>query len=1034
MRKNIAKFGLGLLALAVTGISALSLAPLAAFADTGVKTERAAVFEESYTCGTTLDLPAHTLSDGQKEYSASAIVPTPSGATVKGSEITLSEAGRYTVSYVATAAGGEMLREGFSFIATESLYSVTSSISSVGYGHSLANYDITTDVVLASVGSRDRFEYHPIINLNELDGTEFIEFFVTPEIISTPDASKIQVMLTDVHDEENFVLISIKKGTAAQAGAKWAETNSYITGNCVGQVPAGLEKGYTGIVVYGSDYRLQKGTVWGANVPFALPGNPNYLSLDEPNNNPEDVATQSLKLSMDNESGDIYANGQLVTVLKNSDIYGDTLWQGFTTGECYLSVYGESFNAGSLGLGIKSINGVALTEENSFADSKAPVITVDYGGETAVPNAVTGKPYKIFDAAAHDDYSGACAVESRVYYGYGTDGEVRLNVSDNAFTPIKAGVYTIVYSAQDRYGNAATTEVEVTAETDSASTLTVSVADAENGVAGSEYILEIPSFANERGQTSWYAVASLNGNADVSYTITAEEGRFVPEYAGTYTLTYHYSDYIIEGTVQKSFDVAASQTPVLHGTPVLPKYVMLGCEYVLPELLGTVYTDGTPVVKSCEILVKEDGGSERKLGTKLITYAQQYIELIYRIADGSGSEIKSERIPVVDVGYNGIYRIDKYFYSDEFTATATKDYIRFTADKAEGSSARMTFINRLQVFDFSLRTYASGNGFTKLSIILTDATDERVQVKFTYRNVSGIVWFSINDGDEVSLAGAAFNDANASLLLGYNGLNNTVMPTGIPALSYPVTADMAGNAFKGFAEMSAYMTVELDGITNKNNASLNIVNLNGQRISNIYTDNSRPQLSATTASGDRLQGTEYTIPKVYAGDVLDVVYGTMSVTAPDGTYAVARDGTVIGEGSDISRDYIIVLEQFGAYTVSYIVTDICGNKLVYEYVLRAADFTAPEVKVVSPETEGNVGKAIKIADIVVTDNKDKALDDFTIYVTVVTPENRSYVLLDENGNSASSFTASHAGVYTIVYMVMDSSGNLAETSYKVNVR
>lgn len=1031
------KLKLGFLAAAALGAAAMALTPLAKSVYAETEGESPAFgFGQSYMVGETVEIPSRKLTEGDKSYDSCVLVTTPAGVTLTGSEAHLSEAGKYTVTYVANRADGTVLKEEYSFIACDNLYSVTSSLSSVTYGHTLAGYEITTDAVLASVSSRDRFLYNPMVDLNALGGKEFIEFFVTPEVIGTPDAMKIQIVLTDAHDEDNFVVISIKKGTAAQAGAAWAERNSYITANAVGQVPAGLENGYTGIEVYGKQYRLQKGTVWGANLRFSMPGNPAYVSLDDPQNDPDKVATQSLKISLDNETGDIYANGQLVTVLKNSDIYDDVLWKGFTTGECYLSVYGEGFNSAALGLGIVSLGGESMREggENKFIDDTAPVISIDAGGEAQTPRAVAGKPYRLFAVEAVDDYSGRCEVVGSVYYNTPDGARVRADVKDGCFTPFKAGSYTVEYTAADRYGNVAVETVEIIAEADSSALLVAEIADAADGEAGCELRVPVPEFSNARGNCRWEAVASLNGNDNVAYKITSENPVFTPEYAGAYTLTYTYGDYVTEGKAEKTFNVGASRKPVIDGMPVLPEYLILGCEYNLPSVSGTVYTDGTPVRKVCGIYVSEDGGAERAINGKLITYANSYAEVIYRISDGDGSEVKSAKIPVIDVGYNGNYKIEKYFYGDGFSTVTDKDYIRFTADGAQGETAATTFINPLQTFDFSLRVYASGKGFNSISVILSSASDIDSKVKFTYRNEGGQVMFSVNGGSEVALTATAFNDPTSPLTLSFNGFNNTVMPTGVSSLAYKVTHDTRGNEFKGFENMSAYMTVELGGITDKNSASVNIVSLNGQKISNVYTDITKPQLSAATASGDRLQGTEYVIPKVYAADVLDVVTGTMSVTAPDGSFAVSKDGVVIGTGSDISRDYTIVLSQFGAYTVRYEVADICGNKLTYEYVLRAADFTPPEVEVVSPVTEGAVGAQIKVADIRISDNRDEKVEDFTVFVTVTTPDFRSHSLISADGKCAATFTASYAGEYTVTYLVLDSSGNMGSASYKIDVR
>ena len=224
-------------------------------------------------------------------------------------------------------------------------------------------------------------------------------------------------------------------------------------------------------------------------------------------------------------------------------------------------------------------------------------------------------------------------------------------------------------------------------------------------------------------------------------------------------------------------------------------------------------------------------------------------------------------------------------------------------------------------------------------------------------------------------------------------------------------------------------------MTRQKQAGVDIFSICGQMISGIYVDNIKPMLSASAASGARPCGTEFVIPAVYYGDVLDPVAGcTMSVTAPDGSYAVSKDGILLDESADPAVDYTLPLTQHGSYTIHYLVKDTAGNELVFSYVITSADVIAPLVEILSPVTQGTVNTQIPVADIRITDNNDTQMDSFTIYVSVITPDDQTFALLDGTMNRTNHFTATSAGVYTVSYMVMDSGGNMTIASYEVTVR
>ncbi len=1012
--------------------------------------EAEATIKEMYMVGDTVNIPSKTVNVDGENVKAITLIEQPSGALLRVEEsFIIKQEGLHKLVYKAVNSKGAVYQESVEFLACSKLYGMQTTLSQLSYGNpAYGDYVIDREAILASIASTDKFTYSEIINLNELNGESFLEFFVTPEVIGTPDANKIEIVLTDVHDPSNFVTIAIKKGTAGQAGAAWAEKNSYITGNAAFQNPTGLETNKGTLVIDGVNYQLHNANVWGANVSFALPGNPNYVSLENPNNTPEGVGTQTLALSMDTTNQAIYANGQLVTILSSEDIYKDGTWSGFTTGECFLSISATNYNASALNLAITKLGNNAINSENVesaeklkkniFVDTVAPTVSLQNAESFAngYPNAIAGIKYKLFPVKVSDDYTASPVTYTEVYYAYGTGNQVRVDLVNGMFTPFVEGKYTIVYYAVDKYGNMGKLEIEVYALPKGTPSLSATAPTLSNATIGTDYTLPAPTITNITGSAEWKAEAVHQTNGKV-YTISSDNPTFFPEYAGKYEVTYYVDDYITSITVSTTLTAIDNDVPVFFEDPVLPEYFIKGCEYQLPEILAKIYATGEPVETLPEIYIIEDGKSEMSSGYRFISYANESVQIIYRLeVNGKKTEYVSKVIPVIDVGYNGTYTIDKYFVKNGLTSTPEGKYIRFAVNADFGEKVYTSFINRLQTFDFSLKLAATGFGMDTINIILTDYADPTVQLKFTYRYESGQVFFSVNDGVESVLENVSFDDSESPLNLALSDNGCTVMPTGSSVLSVKVTNDLSGKEFNGFNESMAYLTVELENITNYKQAGIDIFNLSGQPISGIYVDNIKPKISAVGQSGARPFGSQFTIPSVYISDVLDPsVTIKMSVTAPDGSYVTALDGTILNEkNAKYYTDYTINLDQYGSYSVNYTVTDISGNKLPFTYVITSSDMTPPEIILKDHSTEGKVGEAIYVADIEIVDNNDKNAENFVVYVSIVTPQGQSFAMLDKTGERTNYFTAKTAGTYTVNYLVIDSSGNLTLESYEIIVK
>ena len=155
-------------------------------------------------------------------------------------------------------------------------------------------------------------------------------------------------------------------------------------------------------------------------------------------------ARSSLSVSFDYDQRRVYVNNTIVVDLDDPTFYGSVRWNGFTTGECTMSISGANYNASTMNLIITEVDGVTDFEENVLLDTEAPEITLETEN---VPDAVVGKPFAIPKATGYDKVDKEVAVSCLVYKSYNTPSQSRLQVSDNKFTPSAAGEYLIIYTA-----------------------------------------------------------------------------------------------------------------------------------------------------------------------------------------------------------------------------------------------------------------------------------------------------------------------------------------------------------------------------------------------------------------------------------------------------------------------------------------------------------------------------------------------------------------------------------------------------------
>ncbi len=993
--------------------------------------ETAVNLDNMYALGTEFTVPKTNIVDGGNTYPATAIVRYPDGNAYSGERVTLNIAGKYVLEYRAETESG-MVSVKKEFSVSEYLYNVSGKYSTASYG-TVENAEerpgIATELVYG-----ERLMFNNVINLKGYTKNDKIaEVFVNPVKQGQCDALNIVFVLTDAYDSENYITIMGKRLDRDPLTANWVEKSSYTTANAVGQPATGLENNPSkaDFEYEGTKYCLHQNDMYGAGIAFSMAGIPNVNGDCSDIGQPTDIATQSFSISMDYEARKIYANGIIVTDLDDITMFKSVQWNGFTNNECLLSIYATSYKQDEFRFVCTEIDGITgdMLEAGLVVDNKAPVLTLDNGEYTdGFPNAIVGKPYRIPAVTAYDDTDKSVPVKARVYSNYGNKAQINVDLIGGAFTPERAGDYTVIYSASDKFGNSETLRHDITAVVDE-TRLSIEFGEHTlNGFAGQSVTVAVPQVNNAHGKPAVKITAKFAGENIATEIATSGENAYVfrPMYAGEWQIEYTYSDYIEQKTESYVLVVSPSDMPYIAEEVVLPKYIIKGAIYSVPELNGITFDTGKPIETKTEVYLKQDDGEERKLsGARFTSYANRKTTLIYRLGSGDNTVEKTYECATVDVGYDKLnLRIKDYFVGENFTSEAFNDRISVTTQ--EVGSQSFEFINALQTFDFRtvFRISASANKFNTLNIYLTDYADPTVTVKVTYRRYrAGNTVFTVNDGEQEYVSTGDFIESSSdSFRLIYNNATRRISPSA--DFGVEVKTDLSGKPFGGFTGGMAYMRVEIPDATGT--AGIEFMSINNQPMSRVAIDLLRPELSAAPVRGERYVGDSITLDAVYAADVLDPdVRFTMSVTTPDGQYVTASDGTVLSRSANPSKAYTFVLDKIGSYTVLYECYDSMDNKTVYSYVINVVDIEAPHIALGGHATEANVGDTVVVATADVTDN---VTQECTLQIKVKLP-NGSFVTLAGN-----SFKAVAAGTYTVYYFAYDENFNTASVNYEINVK
>ena len=988
------------------GLAILSMAALLGLAPNGVSplgvyAEEASIegveIEEAYNIGDYLFIPKSAIikEGGKSGKVTSSVLTYPSGKSLSSSSYKLDAYGTYSLKL----NGEEGLSYSKSFSVYQDVYSFTEGKSSIDYG--ALNYYFTTsgypNGLKLDMAEGDTFTFARPVDLTSSSYQKIISWNVLDKL-NYPAVSAISVRITDAYDPNNYFVINNSKGTYYYM--------NYVSASYNGGRSVGLDRDDSGpILINDNAYRISSngGTIITANSPISGVYNniSYYLDTSDPS---------KYKIYVDTDQASEHL---LVAEFNNSDIYSSS-FPGLKSGLAYISLTASAYSGIDYApieiAEIAGLKGDELNPMDYYKDAIAPLIETSCAEEA---NIMGGVRIKIPEAKAYDETALRGEIKASVWYGYDSSSSSMVSVSNNSFLPEKLGVYSIIYKAEDVYGNVSTKRVD----------LSVS-AFGEEGIAFK--LSELPTIkAGTSARLDNFSLVSLNDDGKVSIRLTDPDGivktlsseeEFLFEKSGKYHAVYSYSDSFYSGEKELDFEVASVEVASFESKEIaVPHYFMKGASYTVDVPNAYVYGSNG---KTSDTIISEasiDGGEYATIDPNDIEITGSTSMRLRFYPKSNPSEIiDSGLIPVVDTGWNG-KKVDltKYFVGD-FTSssdsTSNADYIRYTS-KADGE-AKMEFINKLLLTDFFFTFKAPS--FTSLTVRLTSFYNPSKKVEISF------------EGSKVKVDGRS-QTASESFTKGtsiyYNDSNGTISVAG-------VSFDLA-NPFENDALL---LEVECKG----GNAGdyIDIYKVGNQTwTASTVRDRVAPMASASFPAKIAFIGDSVSIGAPNIADVLTPSSNAKSslnvLKNVGGKTSLMKDdisGVTLSGISDFSKDYQITLDEYGSYVITYSISDLAGNSVSLPGLVSVLDKEVPTMEGIP---EAHSISAGVYSDLPLVSAKDNITADYSLEIWHIIYDSGAHLVgLVKNGEQTK---IDEKGTYQVYVTCEDEEGNLAYGEYALIV-
>ena len=656
-----------------------------------------------------------------------------------------------------------------------------------------------------------------------------------------------------------------------------------------------------------------------------------------------------------------WSEPEYYTVIDLDDMkqVGNAVWNGFTTGECYVEVImpGQLSNAGVV---VFEVAGQALSGVETV-DSTEPVIYSDIRyNTTQLPDVALNEMYPIPNLKANDLVDGELATQVQVVDPYGQE----VNIVNGSIIPSVIGEYKIVYSAADRSGNKSTKThtFNVISNIDPID-ICWATEIGEYIVGDTVVIPEVMIIGGSGNIENVEFEVLLNGKPielPISRIITLNEW-------GQLTITLKSAeDYIgskINGTVLKiMIDAPTKPTLKVEG---LPEYFIEGQLAYLPFISATdyFYAEGD-ALRNSVVSVFVDG--QKVEGEYFKVPAGD--ELTLTIVAGSGERVESLEyiVPIQKPT-----KITDYFVQNGSVDMKVSDNgTLFTMSKGASVSLVNPVVSNELTIGLQLSAYGeyydNAGTMQKYTVNIPDAIEitltdfynpyYAIHLKFTPCD-DEYSYIQINGGKKLQVLGSFISAKAYTESIKISIKDNGKLLDNNNLLYYDIETFLNGEKFTGFPSGVVSLSFSLDKYSGA--ASFFIDQIGNQvfdYFSYEYGDATAPMLwtDVEMKTASIMKGEVIPIAAAKAYDVLSY-YGnvTVRVTMPnaEGTIATYLNNAFLKETQYITAEYS------GIYSIYYTVADEFGNQTVYTYRYSVIDTSAPIITI-----KGNIKETYKVGE------------------------------------------------------------------------
>lgn len=964
--------------------------------------------KEFYQVGEKIEINPAEIEYKGKIYAIMPTITFPDGKNYSLYDVKLEDEGLYTLEY-SFKVGSERVEVSKSFTVANDTFTVSNG-GKVYYGESKL---LEGEGLIVELPKNSVFRYNKIIDLNKSGTMPVIDFdiFTTNppkgNFYGQEDFIDIYVVLTDAHDPKNYV--TIKANRSYDEG--WSRDYAYIHAGAAFQQLEGWKYGRGDVT---DEIHLSDDI--GTGIYYSFRGN-------------RQPAPYSLQYIMDYANKTVYVsnNGlsKLCVANLDSGFFASNPWNGFTTGEVFLSVYADQYIADCATIRINDLYGEELEVERFIPEVPNPVVDLGDYEKNSLPTAVVGYKYPVFSASFNAKY-GNERLSTNVYYAYGSDFAHLEQITDGYFIPKLEGFYTIEYKVTDKYGNESAELLHVKCVKNTTPIL-VTIDDldtAEKTVNLGEPIQVANEISVEGGSGHKILSAMIKSVQDGTIIdVDLDDPAVILLKLGEWQVIYSVKDYIgCESQATYSITVEQNTQAVFDGEiPTLPKYIIVNSDNIIPNWMATDYSTATATRINAKIYAVQGQNERVEVIDNLYKPTKEgQVKIIYEAKSLEGQITTKELTTYAkDTGFGSSIDMSKYFETiGDATVEASNKYIALTGEKT-GDGAQ--FIRELISNGFNVRFNIDKKAASKINLYITDFVDSSKCVKLSMIRSNDSVKVGINDRKEYYLSGGlVYGGGNIDFYLTLKedklNITNNV---------FTVADFYDGRAFTGFSSGKVYFKAEFEySESDEGQTSINFMNINGQPLSNVTQDFISPTISLVDIKGWQFnQGQTITIPKI---DVLDVLDGyssiSIKITKPGGDIAESVDGVLLDNVST-EREYQLFLDLIGNYRVVINVEDSSGTDAI-RFNISSMDYVAPTISINQTSKTVKVGTKVTLPKIVVKDDYSK---NAQVYAYVFAPN--SDVVVDITNSK--KFTASVKGTYRVKIVAFDDAGNMSSVNYVV---